>query len=437
MRINLRLATVSIFVTFIIFSALFSCIALAQDEYTSEKTKTRLPYIHVWFPNEIIPILNLDVYGTYSHANTGSDVWGANIAGSLSPVIKWSERLYLIPLYDGSYQRQKFFVQVEEGPRAYNEIQHHDLSMTAKYLPTDRVTISPYVFGGWDLNVETNDEDWGDGLYDYREFGSGLDFDYLVYNAENGQVLLKNGAKWYIRQYPNYKALISLATTTSPEEDEKDFHAVELSTGWEYLNLRTFSLGVSYSLLMKYFTDKKVIDADGVLKADKRQEYRNTLGMEAFYAPLPERGFQYNCSSGLSYTTSNQNFYDSRGTVILADDVFTRDYFDYISLEVYPRISYIVKSGDKTAAVIGVGYNFLMRNYLNRKAQMASGAYTSDEQSDYEHIFEANLEIPIYENISWAASYDYTIHVSNMDYEQYYEYNYKMHRVLTGISLRY
>ena len=78
-----------------------------------------------------------------------------------------------------------------------------------------------------------------------------------------------------------------------------------------------------------------------------------------------------------------------------------------------------------------------MRYYTDRKTQMESGAYTSDEEHDYQHIFEATLEIPLNENLSWVTKYDYTINDSNMDYEQYYQYSYTMHRALTGISFSY
>ena len=407
-----------------------------QENYNEEIVLAPDTRIRLSENCELIPLLSLDAYGTYSYADSG-DVWGAIVSGSVSPVVKYGDNLYLIPLYDGSYERQRFFASVEEGGRLYNEVQHHDLSLTAKCLVTNKLTISPYIFGGWDLNVEADDEDWGDGLYDYREFGSGADFGYLVSDTETGQLTLSTGGKWYFRKYPNYKSLIALATVTAPEEDEKDFNAAEFQAGCQYSNLRTFSVGLKYSLLMKFFTDKKVIDADGVLEDDEREEYRNSARLEASYAPLPERGFQYSCSSEFAYNTSNQNFYDSRATLTLADDVFTSDYFDYISYEANPRISYIFKSGDKTLVIIGGGYNFLMRDYTDRKAQTMSGEYTSDEQRDYQHIFEVNLEIPFNKYLSWVTRYDYTINDSNMDYEQYYEYNYTMHRILSGISFIY
>ena len=189
---------------------------------------------------------------------------------------------------------------------------------------------------------------------------------------------------------------------------------------------------------MKFFTDKKVIDADGVLEDDEREEYRNSLQLEAIYTPTPnESGFQYSCLSEFVCNTSNQNFYDSRGTVTLTDDVYTPDYFDYLSFEVYPKISYVLRSGDRTIAIIGGGYDFLMRYYTDRLAQDVNGRYTPDEEHDYQHIFEATLEIPLTEYLSWMAKYDYTLTDSSMDYEQYYEYSYKMHRVLTGISFSY
>lgn len=406
-------------------------------ETSTVNTATNIPKLNPFFPSEIIPIVNLDAYGTYSNSDSGDDVWGASISGSASPVMKFNDKLYVVPLYEGLYGRQKFFVHVEEGGREYNEVQHHDLSATVKWLATHKITLSPFLFGGLDLNVETNDEEWGDGLYDYGEFGSGCDFDYLLYETSIDRATLSLGGKWYAREYPNYKTLISLASTTAPEKNEKDFDAVELSTGYNYLNRENFSAKLKYILLMKFFTDKKVIDPDGILESEKRREYRNSVRIESSYSPTPGTGFQYSLASEFAYNTGNQNFYDSRGTVVLTDDVFTPNYFDYISFEINPTVSYIFKSGDKTIAALSGSYDLLVRQYTDRKTQLAGGIYTQDEERDYVHTFETKLQIPFDEHISWITSYEFSLNKSNMDYETYYEYAYTMHRVLAGISLSY
>ncbi|MBU4376880.1 MAG: hypothetical protein KKD29_05300 [Candidatus Omnitrophica bacterium] len=396
-----------------------------------------LPKISIHGPKEWIPIVDLTAYGTYSHADKGDDVWGASVFGTMAPAMKYNDDLYIIPLYSGSYQREKFFVVEEEGPLSTTEIQHHDLSMTAKYLLTEKVTISPTIFGGWDLNVESKDEGWGNGLYDYREMGSGSDFDYLVYDTSKGRIQLTSGAKWYIRQYPNYHSLISLATPTAPEVHEKDYNGIELSSGWKYTNLKNTSLDLKYILLMKYFIDKKVVDEDGILEGRRRQEYRNSIKLSALYSPAPNKGFQYNYSSEFTCNTGNQNFYDSRGTAVLSDDVFTPRYYDYLGFDARPEISYIFVHKDKPVAILSGGYNFLMRNYTSRKPQDADGGYKSGKQIDFEHIFKASMEIPVTKHVSWVTRYDYTLESSNMDYEQFYTYNYKLHRVMSGMSISY
>ncbi len=421
-------------------SLLFCADTSKGAESDLAKTKPadiRFPRIPIHAPKGYIPIVDITAYGTYSHADKGSDVWGASVYGSVAPAIKYDDKLYLIPLYDGSFERQKFFIQEEEGARTYNEIQHHDLSFTAKYLLTERATISPVIFGGWDLNIETSDEHWGKGLYDYREFGSGGDFDYLVYDTPKGQVKLTNGAKWYIRHYPNYNSLISLASTTAPEVHEKDYNGVELYTGWQYQNLKNMSLDLKYILLMKFFTDKRTIDDDGVLEDKKRQEYRNSVKIGAAYSPTPKKGFQYSYSSELICNTSNQNFYDSRGTTALTDDVFTPRYYNYLGFDVRPDVSYIFTVKDNPVAILGAGYSFLARYYMDRRAEWADGTYKPDRETDFEHIFKTSLEIPLNKCTSWITRCDYTIETSNMDYEQYYTYSYKMLRVMTGISISY
>ncbi len=408
--------------------AVYLCLQTASN--AQEETRFK-------FPDEIIPIVDLDAFGTYSNPNSGGDVWGAIVTGSMAPIIKFNDDLYLIPLYDGSFRRQKFFSHTEEGGRSYDEVQHHDLSATLKYLFADKLTIGPQVFCGWDLNVETDDEDWGSGLYDYMEFGGGTDADYTLYKTPNGEVVLSGGWKFYNRHYPNYESLISLAAVTAPEKDEKDFNALELSAGWRFSRLETFSAGMECRESMKFFTDKKVIDADGVLEDKKRKEYRHSISADLSYSPAAGRGFIYDLSAECGYTAGNQNFYDSRGTVVLTDDVYTPDYFDHFSAEFNPCISYIFKSGEKTVLALSGEYDLLIRLYSERKAQLMGGMYSDDEQRDYEHTFGLRAEVPVDEHLSWVTSYDYTISDSNMDYEEFYEYNYTMHRIMTGASLSY
>lgn len=408
-----------------------------ENKSAGKPIDVTLPKISIHGPKEHIPFFDLAAYGTYSHADKGKDVWGTSISGSMSPAMKYDDNLYIIPLYSGSYQREKFFVVEDEGPLSITKIQHHDLSVTAKYLVTEKATLSPAIFGGWDLNVEAKDEDWGDGLYDYRELGSGCNFDYLVYDAPKGRIQLSSGAKWYARQYPNYHSLISLATTTAPEIYEKDYDGIELSSGWKYTNLKNTSLGLKYILLMKYFTDKKIIDEDGILGRRRRQEYRNSVKLTALYSPLRIRGFQYSYSSEFICSMGNQNFYDSRGTAVLSDDVFTPHYYNYLGFDARPEVSYIFVRKDKPIAILSGGYSFLMRRYTDRKPQDSSGGYKTGRQIDFEHVFKAGLEIPVTKHVSWVTRYDYTIESSNMDYEQYYTYNYKLHRVLTGMSISY
>ena len=415
-----------------------------KNDVTENKSATplmelRLPKLPIHPPKEYIPLFDFAAYGTYSNPDKGKDVWGASVYGSVSPAVKYDDKLYIIPLYNGSYEREKFFVQEEEGGRPYTEIQHHDLSATAKYLLTDKATISPSIFGGWDLNVETRDESWGHGLYDYNEFGSGCDFDYMVYDTPKAQIQMVNGFKWYVRRYPNYHSLLSLATVTSPEEHEKDYNGIGLSTGWQYANLKNASLSIKYLMLMKYYIDKRVVDEDGILERTKRREFTNSVRLKGSYSPSPDKGFQYRYSSEFAYNASNENFYDSRGTATLSDDVFTPKYYNYLSLDARPEISYIFasKKKDKPIAILNGSYSFLMRFYTNRKAQEANSQYTPDEERDFEHVFKTSLEIPLNKNVSWITQYDYTIEQSNTKFEEFYTYSYKMQRVLTGISLTY
>lgn len=389
-------------------------------------------------PRRIIPIGNLEILGSYSDIDEGSDLWGFNISGSFAPVVRLNDKNHLIPLYHGAFKRMRQFVAQEEGGRLYNTWQIHNGSLALRTKLSDKWSTRLTALGTWNFVKETRDESFSEGLYDYRDFGSSIDTRYTnIYPEEERQRSLSGGLQYFRREYPNFRSLISLATATAPEENEKDFDAIKLSAGFEDNRAEGLRWQLKSSLLLKYFVDKRLIGEDGVLDMDKkRRDYVvevNLNGAEPFSAGRWEIGLD----NAIIYNNSNLAFYDSRDTIGLDDDVFTEDYYTYFSAVIYPHITFYHHLTRDKRLAIRLGYSYLLRDYEDRKAQDSDGTYTNNDQQDTEHALHVSTSFPITKSVAWITDFDYTLADSNQNYEAYYRYEYDVYQIQAGISLSF
>lgn len=386
---------------------------------------------------QIIPIGSFQALGSFSDTDKGTNLWGYNFSGSYAPSVKLNDTQYLIPLYNGSYKRMRQYITQEEGGRFYNTTQIHNLSAALRSQHSDEWVSRITGLATWNFLKETRDESFGKGLYDYRDFGAVFDLRQTLTVDETKQHNYSWGTQYFRRTYPNFKSLISLATVTAPETDEKNFDGIKFSFGVEENVVQGISWEFKPALLLKYFTDKKLIGDDGVLKTgDKRKDYVLSGDLNSDW-PFKEGRWVLSADNSISYTHSNLDFYDSRDTLTLSDDVFTKNYYTYFSAFTYPYITYyhpIAK--DKKFALRG-GYSFLLRDYPGRKVQESSGAYTSTKQQDKEHAVHLSSSYPITKELSWVTYFDYSWVKSNQKYEKFYLYTYNVYQIQTGISIEF
>lgn len=385
----------------------------------------------------ILVMGNFQALGVYSDSNKGSPLWGYDFSGSLAPAVKLNDSQHLIPLYSGSIKRMRQYIAQEEGIRLYNTSQLHNISVALR-TQHDPEWISRITgIATWNLLKETQDEEFGKGLYDYRDFGAGFDLRQKLPIDETREHDYSWGIQYYRRTYPNFKSLISLATVTAPETDEKDFDGVKTSFGVEEKSATGISWELKPSALFKFFMDKKLIGDDGVLNGkSKRRDYVISADLNGDL-PLEKDRWVLSADNSVTYNHSNLDFYDSRGTLILSDDVFTKDYYTYFSVATYPYITYYHPVGKGKNFAIRGGYSFLYRHYPGRKVQELDSTYTDSKQRDHEHALHLSTSYPISKELSWVSYFDYTWERSNQKYEKYYWYNYNVYQIQSGISVEF
>ena len=387
---------------------------------------------------KIIPIIDASVMESYSTSDSGDDVWGLDVSGVFSPVYKIDDDNFIIPLYQGGYQRSIQVVNEDEGYRDYAETMYHNNSLSYFTRLTDNLTCKLTSLMRLQFNSETNDEDWGDGLYDYEDLGGAVDFKYKVTDNENWTGEYSAIFEYYYRNYPNYESLISLLAATAPENDEKDYHGYQLISGYGF-GTKNFSGDIGYTLLVKQYTDKKVIEQDGVLDTSKRRSDFVHMWNAKVRVPYKE---YYSCyvNTQAIYNVSNQNYYDSRGSTLdLTDDVFTDSYYNYFSFGGGPGVNckYPMPKMENKAMDIDLNYNFTFTEYIERRAQEWDSSYTGKEERDIKHTIKGHFLYPVTEHINFVALASLTMARSNMDYDRYYRYEYEIFKAACGLNTKF
>lgn len=378
-----------------------------------------------------------DLLGGYSKIQGREGLFAASGRWLASPVVRLWDRFHWINLYTGSYDRSSQVVAQEEGGRQSEETLTHGLNSAFRWEFAEGWAVRPLVFADWVYVKETDDEDLGDGLYDYRDLGGGLELTRTLAKTETSRLEARTGGRIFEREYENYLSLVSLFDPNgSPEVHEKDFTGYKWNIALQSDRKEGWSAGAEYILLYKDFTDKRTINSNGIRSTDEtREDFVHYLMLNASH-PLPA-GFRLRLDVQLSHNDSNLDFYDTRNTAGLGDDTFVPGYFDYLSVTAGPSIGYRRQIGEERFFEASVGYAYTNLSYSDRKAQDAAGVYGTDEEEDEKHVFSARTSVPLTRHLAWISSVSYTIADSNQKFENFYLYNYESWTALSGLSFRY
>ena len=383
--------------------------------------------------------LDAQSLGGYSHVSESDGNFSTLNNWSVSPnVILQKDKLYWINLYSGSYNQISRVTGQEEGGQSTESTQAHNLTTALKYNVTESWSLRPLFFTSWNFINETEDESFGNGLYDYRDIGGAIESTHLLEKGSARSSELIWGFRFYDRHYPNYSSLLSLfdPRVQVSEEHEKDFLGYKFNFGYESKQPTGWSWSLEEVLLYKDFEDKRTIDPNGIRSDNhRRQDYLNEINGSISH-PLSER-WVGRLDGQFGFNLSNLDFYDTHNTTTLADDTFVGDYFDYVSFLIRPSLNYEQPLANKNFVSATVSYGLTLQRYTGRKTQDSAGVYQDAEQQDFVHRFSGVLRYPLTPNISWVTQSSYTIADSNQQFETFYRYNYNSWDALTGVSIKY
>lgn len=376
-------------------------------------------------------IADLSLSYSVSNVAGGDSLEGFSFNGLLAPIYEISDSKYFILMYDGVYYKKRDFYSDEYGAKQRVEHQSHTITPMFRFDfgEGDRYSLIPLVFYTATLNKDTEDTAWNDGLYNYTDVGAGVDFEMRDLGAGEATGVLKLGIQHYTRNYPNYVSLLDLATGLGVERDEKDYNGIICNAGFDWLKVEGFAWTLNYYFLYKMLDDKKVVNQNGVLSGDEQRDFRHILRLKLWY--IWDSGLTLGLETTLAMTQSNQNYYDGMGTLILNDDFFMSNFYDYTSYRLKPNVSY---SFAMIPLTISFSYALQQLTYDGRMAKTANRTYKGDKQweTEQEVILAARYELT--ERWSLLAQWQQITADSNNEDETVYVYDYLVNNYSIGVS---
>ncbi len=374
---------------------------------------------------KFIPLFDADIRLAYSSVLESSGGYSGSGWLFFMPAMKLSDSDYILPVFNVSVSLSE---RVIEEDTLFLRRMNNLGSLALKHKFSKELEGKISFDTRYNFNMETKDEPFGKGLYDLYDLGASASISLNSFYNDN-PLPLTFGVKYYQRKYPNYTSLALtnstvVSLTAGKEAAPKDYNAFVFSTDYKTVFSQAFT-DISYNLVLKNYLDAFTRTSQGAIS--------NTLRVDAVHylsasVQLPSAGKTlFGADLDFTLYTSNGSIFDS-GNLVYNDN-----YYGFFSLALKPYYSFNL-TGDLNAAIF---YQILFRNYANRKARTSGGAYTSDNQSDTENTIGISFKYPVDKNFSLVAGFSYMAVDSNMKYQDFVKYNFKIVSASAGVSMSF
>jgi hypothetical protein len=374
-----------------------------------------------------VPVFDVSLLFGQVFQDGKASSWQGNAALQFTPAVKFTDELGLIPTYYGAYRGTKSAVDLGSGGQLFQDSQSHALSVKGVWR-REQWKVKPSLGYRWELLRETDDESWGDGLFDYRKPSAGLE----VERSFGERVRAGAAFDYYEIQFPNYRSLESQASSGLGRELSEARTLDSRSYSWTLtghfpLPFEGGGAKLTGNLTRRGYPEQHLVQASGSLEPDTRtDEFRSVSAVLSYGRALaPKVGGYLSLEFTQLRDASNQNHYDAEQTR------FSGQYYSYDERSLYPKLSLIL--GERKVELT-VGYLQVWRDYLGRAAQDAAGTYLNESTSLDQGSFTFDLSLPLTHGFRALARTVITDSSSNMRYEKTYRYNYTLSSHLVGFS---
>ncbi|OGF50645.1 MAG: hypothetical protein A2231_07870 [Candidatus Firestonebacteria bacterium RIFOXYA2_FULL_40_8] len=371
---------------------------------------------------KLIPLFDADIRLAYSSVLESSGGYAGSGWIFFMPAMKLSDNDYILPVFNINVSLSERVIEEET---LFLKRMNNLGSVAYKHKFSKELEAKVSFDTKYNFNMETKDEPFGKGLYDLYDIGVSGSVSYNFFFNDKPLPLML-GAKYYQRKYPNYTSLgaTSATITNGKEFKPKDFNAAAFTVDYKTI-IASFFADLTYNLVCKNYLDAYTRTSNGEISDTIRLDTAHYVTL-AVQMPVSQ-GTLAGMDIDYALYASNGSIYDSTNLV------FTDEYYAFGSLAFKPYYSFNL-IGDLNTALF---YQVLFRNYKSRKARSSSGAYSADNQSDLENTIGVSLKYPIDKNFNLVAGVSYMAADSNMKFQDFVKYNFKIFGASAGVSMSF
>lgn len=377
------------------------------------------------------PIVRLSsLGGQYYTGSTHAS--GVNVDSSFVPVIGLTPRLYLIPIYLGTYhETQSVYNFLGETTLIQRQLdQSGTLRLDWAVSPVWR--LKPRAGYKREWTKQSTDEGLGNGLFNYDRIFGGVSG-----QMASGGASLELGFEYNKTRFPNYQALsadprlTSTGITANAGTDVLNYNSYQASLTPELKSGdKRWLLNGTFTWIRQNFVDQKVITTT----TGGLEDFLNEMRTDDIYNLSVQQSFRSTPSwvlglgETIQYYTSNQNAFDASQVF---STPFTFHYYNFIEPQVSPSISLLL---DESRWELTLAGSYAFRQYAHRRTQDSSGAFQNELIHTNAYTASLTVRYRLLKGLYTVLTGSFLKSTSNMNYEVNYPYNYTNWTYLGGMS---
>lgn len=387
---------------------------------------------------EFSPLYELQVLGGQNFYSGQKGNLSGNVNGTFAPAAKLSDRWALLPTFNSAYSGTQQVIDVVGGQTLFQMQWDNLASLKGIYTTASGAwRLKPAMSFKYELLKESNDEQLGKGLFDYRQWDIGGEAEWVY----NDPFSVHAGIDYYRQHFPNYTSLESQAATSIGGQALAreligdyviDTDAVMVNAGFSTPLSERYILEFGALALVQTFPEQHVVDASDALTGDLRRDVATTLtgGLKMPRELNSDLRLLGSLDLSGTYNSSNQNSYDATQTR------FIPYFYNYGEVKVSPALKLLVGPA-REPVVAGLSFAFWHRLYAYRPVQDAAGVYQGAHIYTNNWMLDASLRYPMSPQFALVGDVQYGQGASNQRFEQYFRYRYGVTNYWFGFSYKY
>ena len=371
--------------------------------------------------------------GGQNYYNGAESSFGGVMSLTASPYTKFNDRWSLVPIYAGSYRGTQQVADLVGGGTLFQDSQGHIFS--SKRIRSFFNGLKLKVWGGYgiDLLRETQNENWGRGLYDSRRVFGGAEGEWSWASDRTARLAYDH----YRIGFPNYASLESSQINaglgrelSEPDVLNNTNHALTLGarTGLPWNGYA--DLSASYTL--RQYPDQHRVIASGDLEGETRHDNLQSLSTQGTWPVFVKSHKRLFTSAGYTWSRldSDQNNYDT------AQVTLNPNFYSYMTHSLNHRWT-LLMGPDASPWALNLNGSLSRQTYADRRTQDAAGAYGAGATRVDSAYIGLGGSYPIAKGFNLAANAYFGWNDSNNQDNRVYRYHYNTQTYLMGFTYAY